>query len=257
MIRIVIIGSGNVAYSLSHAVANSELDLVQICARNREKGELIARECNCEFTSDFENIAPADLYIISVSDKSIENIAKKIKFKDCVVAHTAGSVPLEALSCVGANHGVIYPLQTFTFSLAMSFENTPMLIEGASTHALACIRLVCDKLSKRVIEADSKTRKTVHLSAVFACNFTNHMFVIGERLLKGQNLDFGLIKPLIEETTRKALSSDSPLTTQTGPAIRNDYQTKAVHCEMLTEQAELKTMYINLSNSIWETSKKI
>ncbi len=257
MIKVVILGSGNVAFSLAHAIAKSELDLVQIYARNTQKGEEIAQACGCDFTSNIDEIAQADLYIISVSDKAIENLAKKINIKDCVIAHTAGSVPLDVLASVTPNHAVIYPLQTFTYGSVVDFSQISVMIEGSNARSLACTRLVADRLSEKVVEANSDTRKMVHLAAVFSCNFVNHMYVVGERLMANSNMPFDFLKPLIEETTRKALAAKSPVHTQTGPAIRNDFQTKAVHCDMLSQQAELKTMYINLSNSIWETSKKI
>lgn len=256
MIRIVILGSGNVAYSLAKAVAKSELDLVQIYARNIQEGSYLAEQCNCKFTSDIEQLEPADLYIISVNDRSIEQLARKIKAKDSVVAHTAGSVAMDVLAASTKNYAVIYPLQTFTKGRDMDFEHIPIMIEGSTTHAKACARLFAERISKNVLEVDSEARKVIHLSAVFTCNFVNHMYVIGERLVESHNLSFDLLKPLIEETTRKALEVESPVLTQTGPALRNDYQTKAVHCDMLMQQPELKTMYINLSNSIWETSKK-
>ncbi len=257
MIRIVILGSGNVAYSLSHAIAQTDLNLVQICARNREKGQALASECGCEFTSEYDKLAEADLYIISVSDKAIASVAKKIKTKDCVVAHTAGSDPVTDIESLSENKAVLYPFQTFTHGLNVDLQGVPIMIEGSNTRSLACVRLVADKLSQTVLEANSDKRRLMHLAAVFACNFSNHMYAIGERLMNSEGLSFDLLKPLIAETTRTALGADSPTNTQTGPAIRNEYQTKAVHCEMLSEQADLKTMYINLSNSIWETSKKM
>ncbi len=257
MIRIVILGSGNVAYSLARAIAKTDLNLVQIYSRNQEKGSALAQAVNCDYTNDTEALAPADLYIISVTDRAIDSLVKKIKIKDSVIAHTAGSVPIEALAPSSENHGVIYPLQTFSYGSEVDFTNLPILIEGSNQRALACIRKVSEKLSSSVTEASSKSRKMVHLAAVFSCNFVNHMYVVGERILQNEKLPFDLIKPLIIETTRKALEASSPTLTQTGPAVRNDYQTKAVHCEMLAQQAELKTIYINLSNCIWETSKKI
>ena len=45
--RVVIIGSGNVAEALAKAIGASRYELVQIYARNRERGQAIARAVRC------------------------------------------------------------------------------------------------------------------------------------------------------------------------------------------------------------------
>lgn len=258
MIRIVILGSGNVAHSLAMAVAKSELNLVQIYARDTTAGSQLASQCGCDYTDSVAKLASADLYILAVSDRSIESLSEQLNIGDeSVLAHTAGCVPVDALSVKVKNRAVIYPLQTFTKGRETPFSHIPIMIEGITPHAIACARLFSERLSENVIEMSSEKRAKVHLSAVFACNFVNHMYSISEKLVNQADVPFDILKPLILETAQKALAADSPTQTQTGPAKRNDYQTKSKHCELLMHQPEFKTMYINLSNSIWETSKKI
>ena len=112
-------------------------------------------------------------------------------------------------------------------------------------------------LSTRVRIADSRQRMRLHLAAVFACNFANHMFAVGQQLLQEYGLPADLIKPLIRETVAKALDSPSAAAVQTGPARRNDYRTRHKHIEMLHNHPELQNLYKNISLNIWETSKKI
>ena len=108
-----------------------------------------------------------------------------------------------------------------------------------------------------MVWADSACRAKVHLAAVFACNFVNHMYAVGEGIVRSAGLPFDVLKPLLAETAAKALDAASPADVQTGPAVRNDTGTRARHCALLDDDLQLKNIYSIISNSIWETSKKI
>lgn len=256
MIETVIVGSGNVASAIAKAMTAAGNPPKQIFSRNKEAGEEVAAVCGCGHTDDPAQLFPGELYIIAVTDKAVAAVSANLCFGDAVVVHTAGSVPIDVLSDKIANRGVLYPLQTFTKGRDIDFNSVPLLIEYSNGKARNVISEFAASLSGNVMEVDSKKRAMIHVSAVFACNFTNYMYVIGERLIKDAGADFSLLKPLILETAAKAADADSPVSTQTGPAIRNDFQTKSLHCEMLFERPDLKNLYINLSNNIWETSKK-
>ena len=114
MKTVVVIGSGNVAEALAGAIAASPYGLAQLYARNRDRGERIARSYGCPFASDPQELAPADIYLIAVSDRAVGEAAEALDFGRAVVAHTAGSVPLDGLPGKIRNRGVFYPLQTFT-----------------------------------------------------------------------------------------------------------------------------------------------
>lgn len=257
MKRIVIIGSGNVADALTRALSHAGLPPIQIFARNRAKAAQIATVCGCPFSADPRELAVADLYIIAVADKAIRSIATGLEFGGSVVAHTAGSVGIDVFPSNVRNAAVFYPLQTFTRGREVDFRQVPILIEGNNTLSVECVRDVADTLSDTVVEADSQKRALVHIAAVFTNNFTNYMYTVGEQLTREAGFDFSLLKPLILETARKAVDSRSPSDVQTGPAVRNDFQTRALHCEMLSNKPYLQNIYINISKNIWETSKKI
>jgi predicted short-subunit dehydrogenase-like oxidoreductase (DUF2520 family) len=106
-----------------------------------------------------------------------------------------------------------------------------------------------------VIELSSSQRRALHVAAVFACNFTNHLFAISQDLLAAENLDFNLLRPLIAETADKIRLND-PATVQTGPAIRGDDQIINSHLEMLKDKPELHELYKKLSQSIVNLHKQ-
>jgi YihY family inner membrane protein len=91
-VSVVIVGSGNVAEAFARTLASCEaIDLRQIFARNTERGRAIADMVGVEWCSDIEDIAPADLYLIAVSDRAVASVAASLVVPDdAIVVHTAG-----------------------------------------------------------------------------------------------------------------------------------------------------------------------
>ncbi|MFA5244099.1 MAG: DUF2520 domain-containing protein, partial [Pedobacter sp.] len=145
--------------------------------------------------------------------------------------------------------GVLYPVQTFSKVKSVDFRQIPIAVEGNTPEVCALIRSIADRLSEKVIELDSRQRQTLHISAVFACNFTNHLYALAKGLLDQQDIDFDLIRPLIAETADKIQMND-PASVQTGPAIRGDASTMQAHLDLLKDEPDLKLIYEKLSQSI-------
>ena len=255
MKRVVVIGSGNVAEALVRALAASPYDLVQVAARNVARGQALAQIGGCTCTDKVASPAKADIYLIAVSDSAIADIAATADFGGGVVAHTAGGVDLDALGTRIEHRAVLYPLQTFTAGRAIDFSRIPILVEASTPIALEAITALAQTLSGSVRYASSELRAQVHLAAVFACNFTNFMYTVAENILKQSDLEFELLKPLIEECAAKAVASASPATAQTGPAVRGDTATQQRHLELLHDE-QLKAMYRIISENIWKTLRK-
>lgn len=257
MNKVVIIGSGNVAEALAQAFAGSGVHLVQIFARNAVRAQAVAGLAGCGWATRPEELAAADIYLLAVSDRAVAEVAASLPIPpDAVVAHTAGSVPLEALPAKFARRAVFYPLQTFTSGRRIDFGEVPLFIEASTPELQAEMERFAHRITRHVHHADSARRAQLHLAAVFVCNFVNHMYAVGEGLLGDAGLDFDLLKPLIAETTAKALDAASPAAVQTGPAVRGDEPTQQRHAAMLDDEL-LRTVYQAISRHIWETSKKI
>ena len=255
--RIAIIGSGNLAEALALAVARSGRELVQLFARNPQRGPEVARMAGTTWTDDPAAIAEADLYIFAVSDRAVAELAATLPLPaGAIVAHTAGSVPLDALGRF-ARRAVIYPLQTFTKGRAVDFSQIPLFLETSTPELHAEVEEFARSLTRTVRRAGSAERARIHLAGVFACNFVNAMYAAGERMLADAGAEFDLLKPLIAETAAKAVGAASPASVQTGPAVRNDLATLDRHRAMLGSEPDLETIYDTISRYIWETSRKI
>ena len=253
---VVVVGSGNVAESVAVAVADSfALELKQVVARNAVRAEAVAQVAGCEWTTDFDEVAEADLYIIAVSDRAIEEVAEALgERENSIVVHTAGSVEMDALG-KGAR-GVLYPFQTFTAGRRVDFSAVPLFIEGCTEEVTRQIEQVANALSHRVYRANSKRRREIHLTGVLACNFVNALYSMATDLLdEREGLPFDVLRPLIEETARKAVEAEHPRNVQTGPAVRGDKAVAERHTAMLDKENQ-KEIYKLLTEYIWQTSKR-
>ena len=255
----VIVGSGNVAEAFARTLASCEaIELRQIFARNTERGRAIADMVGVEWCSDIEDIAPADLYLIAVSDRAVASVAASLVVPDdAIVVHTAGSVPMGAIAKRSGGRGIIYPLQSFTSGRAVNLGDVPLFVEADNDAVKERLMSIASHISSRVEYADSERRRVIHLAGVMVNNFVNHLYAMGCDVLEREDLDFDILKPLIAETAAKAIATDDPTTVQTGPAVRGDMAVAERHMVMLADDKRKQQIYKLITESIWETSKKI
>ena len=243
--QIVLIGSGNVAFHLAKAFTEAQIPVSQIFGRNTTELQKISEQFSIPFST--ESLVDADLYIISVSDSSIAEVSSLIKNKNVLVAHTSGSVSREALSG-NYRKSVFYPLQTFSKSKNLDYSKIPFFIDAENENDEEILKNLASKISKNVMLANDEKRKYIHLTAVFACNFVNHLYARAKEISDSQGIPFDYFLPLIDETTQK-IHELEPKLAQTGPAIRNDEKVLKLHESLLTDEEKLK-IYKTLNESI-------
>jgi predicted short-subunit dehydrogenase-like oxidoreductase (DUF2520 family) len=247
--KVSIIGSGNVATHLARALKRAGVKLVHVWSQHLENAQALAHELNAAATTNILDLSEqSDVIFIAVKDDAISDIAFQLKDYQGIVAHTAGSVALSTIAAV-SHPGVFYPLQTFSKHKDLDFSTVPLCLEAANASTLETLKQLAQLISKNVYEVDSEQRKTLHLAAVFACNFPNYLYHIAQQLLAEQQLDFDIIRPLIAETANKVQTA-IPMEVQTGPAIRNDEQTLTKHEGLLQDKPEWLSIYKLLSDQI-------
>lgn len=254
--KIVLLGSGNLATHLAPALQKGGHELLQIWSRSKVHAKVLADKLHAEATSELADVnTDADLYLIAVKDDAIREVAEALPINNNhLVVHTSGSSDLAALEGISSRYGVFYPPQTFSKVKEVSFQTTPIAIEGNSAEVLATLRNIAEGLSNKVVEMSSMQRKVLHLAAVFACNFTNHLYHIADQLLAAQGLDFELLRPIILETAEK-VQSNRPKDVQTGPAARNDQAIMAKHIQLLAENPGVLALYQDISQCIIARNK--
>ncbi len=258
--RIVFIGAGNLATHLSVALKGAGCKIVQVFSRTETSAKLLAEKLECSYTNHIDNITiGATHYIFAVSDSVIEGLCKSLiesneDFRNKVFLHTAGSIHLNVFEPFTRRYGVFYPLQTFSKASNIEFADIPLCIESNSVELETELLEIAKKISNNVQQIDSEQRGSLHLSAVFVCNFVNHLYALGSDIVEQFNVSFDLLRPLIAETAAK-VQKKNPVDVQTGPAVRSDKNVIDKHIAMLSFDNELSNLYKILSQSIFKKHK--
>ena len=252
MIRIGLIGTGNVAIALAREILNHQtLTIVQLIARDKNK--LPEDLTYIPFSNQFSALPTCDVVFIAVSDHAIQEVSNQLPLTDAVVAHTSGASSMDLLS----NHkhrGVFYPLQTFSKQQQLNWSEIPILWEGNNELVDEKLKTLSQLLSPIATQIDEKQRLCMHLAAVVVNNFTNHLYAEAHRFCKSKNLNFDLLAPLIEETTRKIKQLD-PRESQTGPASRGDTHTIQRH-KTIPMTEELSDIYSLFTSQLLKQSNE-
>nr|WP_315158087.1 Rossmann-like and DUF2520 domain-containing protein [uncultured Flavobacterium sp.] len=253
MIKITIIGSGNVAQHLIDAFAKSNaVEIIQVFSRTQKQISPLLD--TSKITNDWNALTEADLYIIAVSDDVIADVSSQLPFENRLVVHTSGSASLTSLDSKNRK-GVFYPLQTFTKGKAINFKTIPFCLEAQLESDYGLLEKAASAISESIHKIDSHQRKALHVAAVFVNNFTNYLYQLGNDICQENHVSFDILKPLILETAEKLLTL-SPKDAQTGPAKRNDISTIEAHESFLSNKNQ-STIYKILTQSIQNHGKKL
>ena len=228
--NVAIIGKGRVATHLGCALYSAGHDITMCGGRHR----------------DLPVPEEADVVILSVKDSAISQVAHALCDSKALVAHTSGSVPMDAIS--SKRRGVFYPLQTFSLDRKVNFRNIPIFLEAGTAEDMSVLSQLASTVSDIQMPMDSERRKTLHLAAVLCCNFVNHLYSISHGILAEQGIPFSTLFPLMEETLDKVRVL-SPHEAQTGPAVRWDENVIQSHLSMLANPMH-REIYRLLSESI-------
>ena len=248
--NIVLLGSGKVATQIGKALHNAGIPVAQVYSPTLEHAQTLAMQVHAKAISELTELTKnADVYIISVKDDAILGLVDQLDLGDKLVLHTSGSTAMDVLKAASTHYGVLYPLQTFSFDKAVDFSQVPIAVEASSPEIAKQLEALAHKLSPKIIQMTSEQRLILHIAAVFACNFSNHLYAIAEQLLENKGISFDYLRPLIAETAANVQQA-LPSEVQTGPAIRKDEKILQKHLDFLKEQPPLQEIYRLLSQSI-------
>jgi predicted short-subunit dehydrogenase-like oxidoreductase (DUF2520 family) len=253
--EILLVGSGNTATILGRKCIAVGHRIVQVYSRQPEHAQQLARQLSASHTSLVSSLEKnADMMIVALRDEAIlpfMNAVGEVRFP---VAHTAGSVSIEAVENPGKLYGVLYPLQ----SLRKEIELIPpitMLVDGNTTDARELFLLFAESIAETVFTADDSMRLKYHLAATVVNNFSNYLFSLAENFCRQENINFTVLQPLIEETVIR-LRNISPASVQTGPAVRNDQLTLDKHRKLIKDYPSLSRFYEIFTQEIQNAALK-
>lgn len=247
--KIVFIGAGNLATRLSLAMQRVGMQIGQVYSHTEASARQLATRLGCPWTNDLSALQEdGDLYVFSLKDTVLSDVISKVKPNNGMWVHTAGSMSMSVFEGYAQRLGVLYPLQTFSKGRNVNFDVIPIFLEANTDKNADYLKNIASALSENVRFMSSEKRRSLHLAAVFACNFTNHIYTLSYKLLENESIPADVLLPLIDETVSK-IHSMPPAAAQTGPAIRYDENVINKHLAML-DDPDMQAIYRLLSQSI-------
>lgn len=255
MAKITLIGSGKTAHALGKALLAGRHEIIQVWSKTIANADHLAKLLNAASTDSLSEIsADADVYVIAVKDDAIGEVAAQLNIENKIIAHTSGIKSKELLRSASTSYGIFYPFVSMTKETEPNFRSALFMIEGSDTDTAETLSNLAQSLSDKVIMVEEPQRQSLHLAAVFAHNFTNHMFTVAEKILADKGLSFDDLRPLIAAHIAN-VQQLSPSTLQTGPAIRHDSSTIDAHLALLGSNSEFKQLYLTLTDAIQQWHK--
>lgn len=256
--KIAFIGAGNLVTNLAKIMHCKGFDISQVYSRTMEAAKKLAAIVDAEPIDSLSNVIDdADLYIISVKDSALLDVINNLcnANRKGIFVHTAGSISMNVFENHAERYGVLYPMQSFSKQKEVDFKDLPFFLEAKNDMILSVLKEIVGTIDGKTYVIDSNARKSLHLAAVFACNFVNHCYELSHELLQKHGIPFEVMLPLIDETARK-VHSISPILSQTGPAVRYDENVISMQHEYLSYNPRIQEIYDVMSKSIHEVSTK-
>lgn len=249
-------GAGRVADALCKELFHAGFRIDMVISETEPNGKLLADSCKAIWSSELLFPDSTRVIIVAVPDHSLKSVLDKLKCRpDTLVAHTAGSLGLDIFPEQIKQKGIFYPLQTFSKNRKVSFIDLPFLLESSDDESSEILKNLAESIGGIVHFVDTEQRRMLHLAAVFANNFTNHLLTEGKLVALKAGYPFEILVPLIKETISKAMEI-GPENSQTGPAIRHDHNTIEKHLELLSFSTELQRIYNEMTRAIIEYYNK-
>jgi len=244
-LKIGIVGMGNVGVHFLQRLIELEQRHLTVYSRsgnNVSHGE-VPKEV--QFTNDFKEFIDFDIVFCAVNDNNMVEMIQLISQYAPVVS-VSGTVNLNHLE-TKYPIGTFYPLQSFKADQSILWEGLPLFIESRDSKFQLFLMKLAKAFSGNAIELSEDKRQYLHVAAVFANNFTNHIIDLAAHYCKKHDIEFDWLKPLINQTMEKIQTND-PHDILTGPAVRNDQSTIKKHLHLL--EPDQRNIYQVLTKSI-------
>ncbi len=254
---VTIIGAGNVAHNFGLAFRQAGYLISEIYSRTQNSAMLLSQTLNCDYTTKLADLSEkTDIFVIAVNDDAIEEVLDQIPHKNKPIIHTSGSAPIDVFKGKGfTKYGIFYPVQSFSKHEPESLAPIPICVEANDIETENLFLSFARSVSSKVYSLDSNKRKTLHVAAVFANNFSNHMFHIADKILEKDSISFEIIRPLIEKTADK-IKMEKPVNAQTGPAVREDKKVIKSHLDYLSNNSTYRDIYDLITKDIIKSQRE-
>ncbi len=178
---------------------------------------------------------PADLWLISVPDGQIADVAAQLAaaqgqaLKGAVAWHNSGFLSAEVLAPLqaqGASTASVHPVLSFATpaSAVAQFAGTLCGLEG-QPDALAVLRPCVAAIGGQGFDIESAKKPLYHAAAVFCSNFTVVLQGVAQEAWRESGVPAELLAPLTQALLQSSVANVAklgPAEALTGPAARGD-----------------------------------
>jgi predicted short-subunit dehydrogenase-like oxidoreductase (DUF2520 family) len=268
--RIIIIGAGKIAYSLTAALIKSGYNVSSVISKNKTSAEKLAKKFKISFSSDkIKSLKKeSQVFFLTVPDNQIEKIAKTLSkldldFQNSLFVHVSGALDISELKSLKkkkAGVASFHVMQTFPSTKVIDIANCSVAIEAEQKTVKDFLNKLAFDLYLKPFLLNPCNKIYYHLAGVFASNFLVGNLFSSEKMFqlskKGKanfndiinSIVYSTINNVKETGTSKALS---------GPIERGDYETIEKHLKALKKKdKQLYKNYIIQSLNLLEVVKE-
>jgi predicted short-subunit dehydrogenase-like oxidoreductase (DUF2520 family) len=206
----------------------------------RAVGARLAERARTRFTGRELDCAGADLVVLCVPDKAIQDVARRIP-PGPWVSHVSGGCTLASLDPHERRFS-IHPLQTFTVEGGPEqLDGAFAAVSGATGEALAAGCELGRLLGLRTFELADQNRPLYHAGATVAASFLVTLHDVAAELFRAAGAPPEALETLMIRTIENGFA-------HTGPHVRGDWETIERHLGAIRERRpELEGFYRTLS----------
>lgn len=243
------------AYFLAEKLCASGMTLIRVYGRNEEKAQSLAERYQAEWSTHMPGKdEEVDVVFLALRDDALLQATTQWRWKGPLIAYHAGSLDITDLAPLSDRLICIWPLMSVHKEQISERTDIPLVIQGSDPTSLNQARNIAARISTHIIPLGDKEKSQIHLAAVFANNFSNHILGISQALCREAGVSFEVLRPLIEDTISKIFQNQAA-DIQTGPAIRKDERILEKQRALLHENAAWRTIYEVLTASIQAAKK--
>lgn len=253
-----VIGAGRLGKSLIFALKKFKI-IHSICVYSKNKTSDLTIQKSLQpvkIVSELTQLPPADLTFITTPDEALLSIVdtlanKKILLENSMIIHCSGALSSKILNPLkesGCHLASFHPAKAFHEPCLQknAFKDVYCLLEGDKT-AVNWLEAAFKTMGARIISILPENKALYHTACVIASNYLVTLSACARELMKNSNIPKKEAKAIIQQLMLGTLTNldkaEEANEALTGPLIRGDMQTLALHLHSLKSFPAYDALY--------------